>query len=257
MHTFAPALAVVAALMWPAAASAQSLAEIAQREAARRKAEANAPKTPPAAAPQTKTDAPAKADAPAKTNAPATTDAPAEQTSSPTGAMSLADVARREAARRKAVEASGQHGRALTTGDVMKWQPPADTDPAKSTAAATDAKKGEDAKGADAGRPTDGQTAPGDEAKGEVYWHNRMSAAREDLRRNQSFAEALQSRINALSAEFAAKDDPNQRAQIADDRQKALAELDRLTSDIEKSKKSISEVEDDARRAGVPAGWIR
>jgi len=84
-----------------------------------------------------------------------------------------------------------------------------------------------------------------------------MAAAREELRRNEAFAEALQSRINALSAEFSAKDDPYQRAQVADDRQKALAEMDRLTSEIDKNRKSIADIEDDARRAGVPAGWIR
>jgi hypothetical protein len=84
-----------------------------------------------------------------------------------------------------------------------------------------------------------------------------MTGAREDLRRNEAFAEALQSRINALSAEFSAKDDPYQRAQVADDRQKALAELDRLTADIDKNKKVLADIEEDARRAGVPAGWIR
>jgi hypothetical protein len=247
MYTFAPALAVTAALLWPAAASAQSLAEIAQREAARRKAEAAAPKT---AAP---------APASAASNAAATTaqDAPTvDQASMPSGGISLAEVARREAARRKRLAASGQRGRALTSSDVKKWEPPPAADAANADADA-DTQKADGTKATEAGRATDAQKAPGDDAKGEDYWHGRMSAAREELRRNQSFAEALQSRINALSAEFSAKDDPYQRAQIADDRQKALAELDRLTADIDKNKKSIAEIEDDARRAGVPAGWIR
>ena len=241
MHTFAPALTVVFALMWPAVASGQSLAEIAQREAARRKAEANASKTAPA---------PATAVAPL----PAGSDEPAADQPTASGAVSLAEIARREAARRKALAASGQRGRALTNDDVKKWEAPPDD--AASAGADAGAKKGEDGK-ADAGRATDAQKAAADEGKGPDYWHGRMAAAQEELRRNQSFAEALQSRINALSAEFSAKDDPYQRAQIADDRQKALAELDRLTSDIDKNKKSISEIEDDARRAGVPAGWIR
>jgi len=243
MHTFAPALTVVFALMWPAVASGQSLAEIAQREAARRKAEANASKTAPA-------PAPAVAPLPAGSDEPV-----ADQPPSSSGAVSLAEIARREAARRKALAASGQRGRALTNDDVKKWEAPPD-DAASTTEADAAAKKGEDAR-ADAGRATDAQKAAAGEGKGQDYWHGRMAAAQEELRRNQSFAEALQSRINALSAEFSAKDDPYQRAQVADDRQKALAELDRLTSDIDKNKKSISEIEDDARRAGVPAGWIR
>jgi hypothetical protein len=84
-----------------------------------------------------------------------------------------------------------------------------------------------------------------------------MTAAREELRRNESFAEALQSRINALTADFAGRDDPYQRAKIGDDRLKALAELDRVTREIEKAKKNIGDIEEDARTSGVPPGWIR
>ena len=49
----------------------------------------------------------------------------------------------------------------------------------------------------------------------------------------------------------------NQRAKIADDRQKALAELARLTLDIDKANKQIADIEEEARKAGVPPGWIR
>ena len=63
--------------------------------------------------------------------------------------------------------------------------------------------------------------------------------------------------INGLTADFTARDDPYQRAQIADERQKALAELDRVKQDIEKAKKAITDIEEDARKANVPAGWIR
>ena len=78
-----------------------------------------------------------------------------------------------------------------------------------------------------------------------------------NLRRNEVFAEALQSRINALTTDFAARDNPIERSQIADERQKALAELDRVKGDIEKSKKKIADIEEDARKAGVPPGWLR
>ena len=91
----------------------------------------------------------------------------------------------------------------------------------------------------------------------EAYWRARMSAARESVRSNEVFAEALQSRINALTAEFTAKDDPYQRAKVADDRQKALAELQRVKTEVDNSKKLIADIEDEARRAGVPPGWIR
>jgi hypothetical protein len=239
MRTLAPTLVAVASLMWPAAASAQSLAEVAQREAARRKAEASSPQKP---------STPLR---------PIPVQAQADTVSESSATMSLAEVARREAARRKALAAAGARAKLLTTQDVKKWEPTAETDAAATSQPADDTQKPGDDKPAAKAKTTDAQKDSPDAAKGEDYWHGRITAAREELRRNEAFAEALQSRINALSAEFAAKDDPYQRAQVADDRQKALAELDRLTADIDKNKKAIAEIEEEARRAGVPAGWIR
>jgi len=131
-------------------------------------------------------------------------------------------------------------------------------------------KDGKDAKDPDTKDPKDAKddkngkapekvdaTKPTEPAKDEAYWRGRMSAAREDVRRNEAFKEAMQSRINALTADFTARDDPYQRAKIADDRQKALAELTRLTEDIDKGNKLIVDIEEEARRAGVPPGWIR
>jgi hypothetical protein len=33
--------------------------------------------------------------------------------------------------------------------------------------------------------------------------------------------------------------------------------MDRVKGEIELSRKKIAEIEDEARRAGVPAGWLR
>jgi type IV secretory pathway VirB10-like protein len=93
--------------------------------------------------------------------------------------------------------------------------------------------------------------------KDETYWRNRIAQAREALRRAEAFADALQSRINALAADVVNRDDPYQRAKLADDRVKAIAELQRVQGEIEQSKKDIADTEEDARRAGVPPGWIR
>jgi hypothetical protein len=71
------------------------------------------------------------------------------------------------------------------------------------------------------------------------------------------FAEALQTRINSLTTDFVNRDDPYQRARIGEDRQKALAEMDRVKADIEAAKKKIADAEEEARRAGVPPGWLR
>jgi hypothetical protein len=95
------------------------------------------------------------------------------------------------------------------------------------------------------------------EKRDQAYWKQRIQQARDALQRAQIFAEALQSRINALTTDFTARDDPAQRDLIATDRQKALAELDRVKQEIADHNKAIGAIQDEARRAGVPPGWLR
>ena len=103
----------------------------------------------------------------------------------------------------------------------------------------------------------DAQTPPADPKQAEAGWRQRMQAARDALARAQTFAEALQSRINALSNDFAARDDPAQRARVAEERQRSLALMDRVKMDIEKANKAIADLEEEARKAAVPPGWLR
>jgi hypothetical protein len=84
-----------------------------------------------------------------------------------------------------------------------------------------------------------------------------VAAEREALSRSEILADALQSRINALTTDFENRDDPAQRNVIFADRQKALAELDRVKKEIEEHRKGITAIQEEARRAGVPAGWTR
>jgi hypothetical protein len=161
-------------------------------------------------------------------------------------AQSLADVARQEAERRKTIGAPGK----VYTNDSLRTEPapapPAET-PAAPDAAIPDAAPETPAAG------TPATTAPQTEAD----WRKRVAAARDNLARLQTFSEALQTRINALTADFTSRDDPAQRQVVAADRQKAMAELDRVKQEIADQQKAIAALQDEARKAGVPAGWVR
>ena len=175
----------------------------------------------------------------------------------PVAAQSLGELAKREAERKKATPPAKK---TYTNDDLKQIPPPAGTAAGKPGDAKDPAKAGEATDKAADAKPEPEKvdaTKPPEPAKTEAYWRTRMDQAREDIRRNEAFREALQSRVNALTADFTARDDPAQRAKIADDRQKALAEMARLGEDIEKGKKHITDIEDEARRAGVPPGWIR
>lgn len=169
--------------------------------------------------------------------------------------QSLADVARAEEARRKNVKKAAK----VYTNDDLKPDftmpdgppPPAAPDEPDEDAAPADEKPEGEAKAKPAAPPA----APA--AQDEAAWRKRMADARADLQRTEMFAEALQSRINALTTDFVNRDDPAQRAAIERDREKALAELEKVRTDRQRQTKAITDIEDQARKAGVPAGWLR
>jgi hypothetical protein len=155
--------------------------------------------------------------------------------------QSLGELALKEQERRKALKASGP-GKVVTNNDVPKGtpQPPAPADAAAGTV-----------------KPDEKTTKPEEPAKDEAWWKARMTQERELLRRNEMFAVALQTRINSLTNDFSSRDDPYQRAQISEERVKAIQEMDRLKGEVELSKKKMADIEEEARKAGVPPGWLR
>jgi hypothetical protein len=173
----------------------------------------------------------------------------------PVRAQSLADVAKREEDRRKSAPKTGKvyTNKDLSPAPSVSSPPAADAKP-KEAKDGADAKDGKDAKDP-ALKDAD---ASGDKApKGRAYWLGRMKAAQDKLARDTNFADAMQTRINALTTDAANRDDPLQRAAAERNRQTALAELARLKKDIADDQKAIDAVQEEARRAAVPPGWLR
>ncbi len=170
-------------------------------------------------------------------------------------AQSLADVARQEEARRQAVGTPGK----VYTNDALRPEPAATgTTPAARPAQPAEAPDpAGGAPTAEAQEPTDPAAEPAETPTAEAEWRARVTAERDALSRAQIFADALQSRINVLAADFVNRDDPAQRNVVEVERQKALAELDRVKLEIEEHQKAITAVQEEARQAGVPAGWVR
>ena len=165
-------------------------------------------------------------------------------------AQSLADLARKEESRRKQLK---QPSKVLTNKDLRPTDHPPPPPPAATTTPAPAPGAGPDAPPAKSPGDLDEEQAE----KDEQAWRQKMKDARLALERNQMYADALQSKINALWADFTARDDPAQRAQIELERKRALAEQERVKGEIEAQKKAVADLEEEARKAGVPPGWIR
>jgi hypothetical protein len=178
----------------------------------------------------------------------------------PLAAQSLAEVAKAEEARRKTVKGKAK----VYTNDSLRGvdggEPPAPPPPVTSQPAAADATAKPAAPGAKPAAAPDAKSATppaADASKDERYWRDRLAAARDALRRSQTFADALQSQINGLYTEFVNMSDPAQRSLIEQKRLAAIAEQDRVNADIARHTKALAALEDEARRANVPAGWLR
>ena len=178
----------------------------------------------------------------------------------PASAQSLAEVARMEKARRERIgEPSKVYtnddlrgGDRLTTGNSRAIptptaapgsgpvEPGSETQPEETFETAADR--------------LESGAGPRDQQE---YWQNRISTARAAKERAALMGAALQNRVDGLWAEFTAVDDPAQRSVVEQERIEALEELDRTTADNERLDQEIRDIEEEARRAGVPPGWLR
>jgi hypothetical protein len=157
-------------------------------------------------------------------------------------AQSLGAVAKETEAKRKTTKSSGK----VYTNDNLH-PAPAPTPPA--AAAGPAAPTSESASG--------DPKAKSDPAKDEAAWRDRIKAERDALARSEAFSAALQSQINGLYGEFTACQAPPQCNEVSAKRQKAMSELERVKKEIETHNKAIADIQEEARKAGVPAGWVR
>jgi hypothetical protein len=161
-------------------------------------------------------------------------------------AQSLADVARKEEERRQTIKQPSKTytNKDLGSGsDVVLPAPVAPPSASATTPAST----------------SDSDTAQKSKepVRDQAYWSGRMKALQIQLDRNQTFLAALETRINSLNTDFVNRDDPAQRGVIESSRKKALAELASMKQQVDADKQAIADLEEEARRAGAPAGWLR
>jgi hypothetical protein len=163
--------------------------------------------------------------------------------------VSLAEVARQEEARRKSTKKATMvfTNANLAAADAPTARPSAPTTSSNATPTNTS--------------PTipGGPAPPVDKAamRDQAYWQGRISKARTDLTRTQMFADSLQTKINSLRTDFTNRDNRVEREKIQQDLNTALAELERLKKELDLQQKAITAIEDEARRANVPSGWLR
>lgn len=166
-------------------------------------------------------------------------------TTSALEAQGLAELARQEAARRKTVVVPG---RVFTNADLpLEMQEPRGP-------------SGAEAPQASAAPPDERDPAAGADAevlRGEKYWKDLIDGARAAQDRTKVLIDAVESRLRALATDIASRDDPAERGRLERDRQQTLKVLAALTAELEEQRGAGAALEERARQAKVPPGWIR
>ena len=166
---------------------------------------------------------------------------------------SLSDVSQRESVRRKMTTKSSL----VLTNIGQPLEIPlvgATTQP--QAAQATDATTATTAGASDATTGAKPEAKP-EAKKDEAYWKTRMTEARQAVDRNQAEADKLQSRINVLQRDVVNEDNPMKQSQYRQELQLAMKQLDQTKQQIETGRRAVEAVQEEARRASVPAGWVR
>lgn len=178
-------------------------------------------------------------------------------------AQSLGDLARQDEERRKTLATASK----VYTNESLRpegapagpvTEPSVESPPAESAGDPSIPADGEPVSDPAADPAEDSpEEEPDGAPMAEADWRRRIADTRQAEARARILADALQSRINVLAADFVNRDDPAQRDVVAADRQNALAELARVTEEIEQHRQAVIDIQEEARRAGVPAGWVR
>ncbi len=166
-------------------------------------------------------------------------------------AQSLGEIAKKNAEAKAATEKDGKAKTpAKTFTDADLKADPHDLaikpEPAPTASASkADATPSKDAKAEPAKEP----------AKDEAYWKDRMRTLQTKLSEDER--ELVNARIHVTDVEAFIRPDGTMSHTIADNLLQAQARRDTAVASIANDKREILELEEEARHAGVPPGWLR
>lgn len=150
------------------------------------------------------------------------------------GAQSLGDVAEKTKKERKGT------GGKVYTNDDLGAEHAAGPPPAAAPAAAAAA-----------------SPAPGMDPA--VRWRRDAKARRDAISRAEAKIATLQARLNAMILDLNPTNvgDPNRLQTLEADKAKAQGDLEVAKDELAQARQALEDLEESARKAGVPPGWLR
>jgi hypothetical protein len=106
-------------------------------------------------------------------------------------------------------------------------------------------------------RPAPDAPAPDPPVDEETSWRRRAAGLRASLLRDRDAYAAAESQLALLRTQAVSRDDPAQQATLRQQIGTTIAELDTVTRRIAEGERALRILADEARRLGIPPGWLR
>jgi DNA repair exonuclease SbcCD ATPase subunit len=101
-------------------------------------------------------------------------------------------------------------------------------------------------------------TTETDKSNDEAYWKDKYKDAADHVQEAEQKIQKLQDEMNALKIAFYAEEDGVAgRPKINSEIEKQFDQIEVAKKDLETAKQQLEDLEEDARKAGVPPGWVR
>jgi chromosome segregation ATPase len=107
--------------------------------------------------------------------------------------------------------------------------------------------------------PRGAESGPSDAAQQEAGWRGRATALRDAISGAEKSIPEIEDRIAGLRSDRNPTNlmDPNREQNRQAAIAKAQAELESVKAGLETSRQALASLEEEARRKGIPPGWLR
>ena len=93
--------------------------------------------------------------------------------------------------------------------------------------------------------------------KDKKWWASRKKKLEEKISSLKRKIEELQKKVNALTTGFLIEQRPIAHQRLKDELEKTKGALEKAKKDLEKTRKELEKLYEEARKAGIPPGWLR
>ncbi len=165
--------------------------------------------------------------------------------------QSPAEVAEKERKRR---EAAGEKARVFTNDDLESGRAKGESDES------ADAAEQEEEARRRVQQEADNDAEVSQRRSEEAQWRNRAGAIRRNVARAEAHLEAARAKVQALAIDTAPTvgvTDPFREQKLQAERLAAADEFDAAEDAVAAAEDELDALEQEARRARVPAGWLR